>query len=96
VAAQHLRVVVDLHRQLARGREDHAAARTRPRRAAWRSRRLERGDQECGGLAGAGLRLAGDVAARQRQRQRLRLDRRAGLEAGTAYAFKDGLGQPEF
>ena len=57
------------------------------RRGGLRQQRLEQRDQERGGLAGAGLRLAGDVAAGQRERQRLRLDRRAAREAGVADAL---------
>jgi hypothetical protein len=54
-----------------------------------REQRLEHRQQEGGGLAGAGLRLAGDVAARQRDRQRLRLDGRAALEAGITNALRE-------
>ena len=44
--------------------------------------RLKQRHQERGGLAGAGLCLAGDIASLQRDRQRLSLDRRAIGEAG--------------
>ena len=90
VLAEHLRVGVDLHRELARRRDDQRARR---RRAGLRRERrvvlepMKQRDQERGGLAGSRLRLAGDVLAVERQRQRLALDRRAVNEAG----FGDSL-----
>ena len=53
----------------------------------------EEGDQECGGLAGAGLGLARDVEARERARQGLGLDRRAALETRVGDAAGDGIRQ---
>src|SRR4029079_12840219 len=47
---------------------------------------LDDGDEERGGLAGAGLGLAGDVTSRQRKRQRPGLDRRAAGESGGVQA----------
>ena len=84
VLAQHRRVLVDLHRELARRRDDQRADRGAVavgRRRLGQQRLIQR-HQKGGGLAGAGLRLPGDVAALQRDRQRLRLDRRAVGEAG--------------
>ena len=70
VPAQHLGIVVDLHRELARRREDQRADRVALRPGmAGRSAALEQRDQERRGLAGAGLRLACNILARQRNRQ---------------------------
>jgi hypothetical protein len=60
-----------------------------------REQAVEHGDEEGAGLAGAGLRLAGDVAAGQRDRQRQRLDRRAAREAGGMQAGKQARMQVE-
>jgi len=46
------------------------------------------GDQERGGLAGAGLCLAGDVASGERDRQGQRLDRRTAHETRRVQAGK--------
>ena len=74
---QHLGVVEDLHGELARGRQDQradAASRCGPAR--WiRQQALIQRHQERGGLAGAGLGLAGDILAREGNRQSHRLDR---------------------
>ena len=67
-------------------------------RSAGTSRRMQRRvhrDEECGGLAGAGLRLSCDVHARERARQRLRLDRGAALEAGIGDAAGERVRQVE-
>ena len=93
--AEHLGVVVDLHRELARRRDDQARgsrSSARPGGGGCVSSVLVQRDQERGGLAGAGLRLAGDVAAGERERQGLRLDRRAQRESGVAYALHDRAG----
>ena len=58
-----------------------------------RQQALIQRDQERRGLAGAGLRLARDVASRERDRQRLRLDRRAAFEAGFRDAAGEGFGK---
>ena len=50
-------------------------------------------DEECGGLAGAGLRLPGDVHAGERARQGLRLDRGAALESGVGDAARERVRQ---
>jgi hypothetical protein len=65
-----------------------AASAARPAQ----QRRVER-DEEGGGLAGARLRLPGDVEAGERLRQGLRLDRRAALEAGVGDAARQCFGQ---
>jgi len=75
VLTQHLRVVEDLHGELARGREDQCpdagCTASAGRRIGQQS--LEQRDQERGGLAGAGLRLSCNILARQRNRQSTRL-----------------------
>ncbi len=83
VAADVAEVLVDLDRQLARRREDHRARFAVLALGDGRARQqaVHHGDQEGAGLAGAGLRLAGDVASGQGDRQRQRLDRRAAGEA---------------
>ena len=94
VRAQRHGILVNLHRQFARRREHD---RTRLRRTAVfrqvRQQIIEGGEQERRGLAGAGLRLAGDILPGQCQRQGLGLDRRAEFETGLAHALKQGLGQ---
>ena len=95
VLPEDLGVVVDLHRELARRRDDQRARRVaaaRRRHLAAQQRGVHR-DQECGGLAGAGLRLAGDVHAGERPRQGLRLDRRAALESGVGDAAGERVRQ---
>ena len=90
VLAERRRVGVHLHRELARRRHDQCARR---RRAGLRHERrvrlelMEQRQQEGRGLAGARLRLARDVLAVERKRQRLALNRRAVNEAG----FGDSL-----
>ncbi|CAM2160898.1 hypothetical protein PT2222_90115 [Paraburkholderia tropica] len=72
-------VVGDLVGQLARGREDqraHRMARGRCARARERQETLEDRQREARGLAGAGLRGAHHVAAREDHGDGLRLDRR--------------------
>ena len=77
VLAQHFRVVEDLDRELARGRQDERAdaRRAAPRRRRVGQQPLIQRDEERGGLAGAGLRLPGDILARERNRQSACLDR---------------------
>ena len=95
VLAEDFRVAMDLHRQLAGRSQDQRARRAdrsfRPGGLAQQPR--VQCDQEGGGLAGAGLGLAGDVESGQRARQRLGLDRRAALETSVGNAAGHGLGQ---
>ena len=97
VPTEHLGVLVDLHRELARRRQ-HQHART-GRLALGRRRvfqqMVERREQERRGLAGAGLRLAGHVAARKGNRQRLGLDRGAEIETRFAHALKQRFRQDQ-
>ncbi len=89
VGAELHRVLVDLDGQFARGRQDQRARilglALGQRRAAQQA--VHHRHQERQRLAGAGLRLAGDIAPRQGDRQRHRLDRRA---AGETCAFQPG------
>jgi hypothetical protein len=73
--AEPLELARDLERELARGREDQRA------RAGPAGEALDDREEERGGLAGAGRGDADDVLARERRRDRLRLDRRGVLEA---------------
>jgi hypothetical protein len=92
VSAEHLGITVNLNRQLSRRRQDHCADRGRrpARRRRMPQQRLIERDQKCGGLARAGLRLTGNVAALERDRQRLRLYRRAMREARITNALREG------
>jgi hypothetical protein len=91
------RVLVDLDRELAgRGDAQRAGLVGAPagrRRVGHQA--LEQREQERGGLAGAGLGLARDVAAGQRDRQRLRLDRGAAQEAGVVDGAEQGVVETE-
>ena len=82
--ADALGILQDLHDQLARRRDDQCA------RAVFAVGMLEQageqGDEKGRRLAGTGLRLAGDVLARQRDRQRLFLNRRTCGESDGIYA----------
>ena len=83
VLHEDLGVAMDLDRELARRREyERARRRARPSGGRRIAQQVgEEGDQECGRLAGAGLRLSRDVEPRKRLWQRGGLDRRASLEA---------------
>jgi hypothetical protein len=75
VFTQHLRVIEDLHGELARGRQDQ---RTDAAAAAAMSRwigqqALIQGHQKRGGLAGARLSLSCNIFAQERNRQGTRL-----------------------
>jgi len=91
VPADHGGILVDLHRKFAR-RGDHQGAH-RGRRATLGCRlfeqRLEQRHQEGGGLAGAGLCLAGNVAPGQRRGQGLRLNGCAQRKSGIDHAAHD-------
>jgi hypothetical protein len=90
-------IVLDLHRQLAGRRHDERADRgpTACRRRATREQPLIEGHEERGGLPRSGLCLPGDVAAGERARQRLSLDRSAGDKAGLLDALHDLFPQAE-
>ena len=95
VLHEDLGVVVDLDRELPRRRENERARR---RAGFSRRRRIaqqmgEEGDQECGRLARAGLRLPCDIEPRKRLGQRRGLDRRASLEARVGDSTGDGFRQ---
>ena len=97
VLAEDLRVVMDLHGEFARRRDDQRARRVD--RAIGRSVlpqqvRIHR-NQERGGLAGTRLGLSRDVEAGERARQGLGLDRGAALEAGVGDAAGERLRQVE-
>jgi hypothetical protein len=96
-AAELDRVLVDLDRQLAGRGQDQ---RARVLGLAVGQRRLgqqavDHRDQERQRLAGAGLRLASDVAAGQGQRQGQRLDRRGARESGGLQAGQEARVQVE-
>ena len=84
--AQHFGIVEDLHGELARRREDQRAdARLCcARRRGILQQALEQRDQERGGLAGAGLCLACNILARERNRQSTRLYGSGADETGVA------------
>ena len=97
VLAEDLGVVMDLHGELARRRDDQGARRVDRaigRRLFPQQVRIHR-NQERGGLAGAGLGLSRDVEAGERARQGLGLDRGAALEAGVGDAAGERLRQVE-
>ena len=97
VLPEDLRVVVDLHGEFARRRDDQRERRVdlaRRRHLAAQDAGVQR-DQERGGLAGAGLGLPGHVEAGERPRQGLGLDRGAALEAGVGDAACERFGQVE-
>ena len=81
VAAEDLGVGPDLRHELARRRHDEGPRSPRlPGRRLAEQPREDR-DQKGGGLAGPGLRLAGQVLAGEGERKRLRLDGRREDEA---------------
>ena len=84
---REVRVVPDLDDELARGRHDEApGAPSRPRPRVPQEVG-EDGDQKRGRLSGAGLGLAGDIPAGQRNRERFGLDGRGVDEAGLGDAL---------
>ena len=97
VPGQLRAVRLDLHRQLP-GRRQHQRPRSgRPAFGLVLARLLpevgQDGDQEGGGLAGAGLRLAGDVVVGQAQGQHLALNRGAALIAQVVDRPHEGFRQ---
>ena len=97
VAAQLVGVLDDLDDELARGGEDERGGAGGLRRALRLALEhpVDDGDEERGGLAGAGLRLAGDVESLHRLHQGGGLDGGAVLEAGVVDGVEDFLGQVE-
>jgi len=97
VPAENFRVVVDLHRELACRRDYQGADRGRiaTARRGSRQQRLIHRNQERGGLARAGLCLAGNIPAGERQGQCLCLDWSAEGEARIADALHEGRRQGE-
>ncbi len=89
--AQHLEVAVDLHGQLARGREDQG-----PRvLSAAGHKALDDGQREGGGLARAGLGQAEHVAAFEHLGNGLGLDGPGLAEARLGYGAQNVFVQPE-
>ena len=90
IAADLTRILVDLYREFAR-RRDHDGTRVEAvvfRVCGAHQQVVVQRDEESRGLAGAGLRLAGDVFAFECQRQGHRLDRRTADEVGLVQAFQ--------
>ena len=97
VATDGVRLLLDLHDQLARRREDQDAGTADPaaRRRRMAQQAREQADQERGGLARAGLRAPGRVDPLKRLRENGRLDRRAVLKAEVGDRVQDLRGQVE-
>ncbi len=89
---------LDLGRELARRRQDQRADRRTTARIALgrlRHQAVQHRQHEAGGLAGAGLGAAHQVAAGQHQRNRLGLDRgRRGVSL-LVHGTQQGLGEAE-
>ena len=85
VRAEYFRITGDLHRELA-GRRQHERARLLLALSRWLGlqKPFKGRDQECGRLAGPGLRLAGDIPLFKGDRQRTRLNWRTKFEARIA------------
>ena len=81
---------LDLHGELAGGGEDQRAAGLGRRAALEREELVQDRQGEGGGLAGAGLGDAEDVAARHLRGDGLGLDRRGGVEAGAGERVGQG------
>ncbi|MCB9533683.1 MAG: hypothetical protein H6698_05120 [Myxococcales bacterium] len=93
VAAVRDEAVADLGGQLARRREDERADAARA--AGRRCEVLQHGQRERGGLTGAGLGAAEDIAAGEERRDRLGLDRRRSGVALFVEGGQEGLDEPE-
>ncbi len=95
--AEYFGIMMDLHRQLPRRRDDQCAdgGRGPPGRRRSGEQQVVQRDQERGGLAGAGLGLAGHIPAGEGYRKRLGLDRRAVGEAGAVDAGEQRGVQPQ-
>ncbi len=99
VAAVGAEAVADLRGELARGGQHQAAHRARLallRGGLGGRQALQDGQGEGGGLAGAGLGAAEEVAAGERRRDGLLLDRRGGVVALVAQRAQQGFAQAEF
>jgi hypothetical protein len=79
---QHTNMLFDLHRQLTGRGQDQGAGGLRRRTAREREQVMQDRQHEGGGLAGAGLGDAEDVAPLKLRADRLRLDRGRGGEFG--------------
>jgi hypothetical protein len=87
---------MNLHGELARRRDDDGARRSTPGRGARIGQQpVEQRDEERGGLAGAGLRLARHVAAGEGHGQSLRLNGGAAGVAQFGNAPLQGFGDVE-
>jgi hypothetical protein len=95
VGAVGLEVVGDLRRELAGRGEDQAAEAAARGRLTVLGQAVQDRQGEGGGLAGAGLGDAQQVAARQHGRDGLRLDRGRGGVALVGQRLQEGLGKAE-
>jgi ATP-dependent RNA helicase RhlB len=88
---EYFGITMDLHCELARWCDDERANRVRAalRRGRVLQKRLIERDQERRGLAGARLRLSGNIFAGKCHGQRLRLNGCAIDEAGIAYSLRE-------
>ena len=86
---------LDLHGELAGRGEDQRAAGLGRRAALQREELVQDRQREGGGLAGAGLGDAEDVAARHLRGDGLGLDRGRGVEAGAGERVGERLGEAE-
>ena len=89
---------LDLRGELARRRQDQGADRQLAARVAHRRlghQAMQQRQDEAGGLAGAGLGAAHDVAAGEDGGNGLGLDRGGGVVAGFVNGTQQGLGQAE-
>jgi hypothetical protein len=94
MAAERGCVFVYLHCELARRRENQGARIVLLRRkGGTRIELVKERDQIRCGLARARLSLACDIAARERERQRLTLDRGARRKAGIRNSLHEGGGE---
>ncbi|MCG3201163.1 MAG: hypothetical protein NFCOHLIN_01028 [Gammaproteobacteria bacterium] len=94
---EHLRILVDLDGELARGGQHDGAGLIgfALLEGGFLHQALHQRQQECRGLARAGLRLAGDILAGQRQGQRPGLDRCAADEPRRLHALQQLGMQPQ-
>ncbi len=92
MAANGAEILLDLDRQFAGRRENHRAriAGLALDQCRFGQQTIDYGDEEGGGLAGASLRLASDVAALKGDRQGQRLDRRAADVTSVVEAGQQG------